>query len=154
MDISPQIYTHVEQIFLYKAGLSLNNDVAVPFFKSENTAKNMFFYSGLTLAWYRWPIRSPHRFSLTAHLIPLEPLGTGGLANVPHKCALITFFGKVNYISNLWTSFLTDAPTVIYCLAMYPWIYTCISRFFNKKTRLDNEITVISFEFNHRLYTL
>ena len=30
-DKSPKICTHVEQIFLYKAGLLLNIDVAVPF---------------------------------------------------------------------------------------------------------------------------
>ena len=39
-DKSPQICTHVEQIFLYKAGLLLNIDVAVPFYKSKNIAKN------------------------------------------------------------------------------------------------------------------
>ena len=33
MDESPKICTHIEQIFLYKAGLLLNIDVAVPFFK-------------------------------------------------------------------------------------------------------------------------
>ena len=32
---SPQICTHVEQIFLYKAGLLLNIDVAVPFLKKS-----------------------------------------------------------------------------------------------------------------------
>ena len=31
-DKSPKICTHVEQIFLYKAGLLLNIDVAVPSF--------------------------------------------------------------------------------------------------------------------------
>ena len=39
-DKSPKICTHVEQIFLYKAGLLLNIDVAVPFLKSKNIAKN------------------------------------------------------------------------------------------------------------------
>ena len=39
-DKSPKICTHVEQIYLYTAGLLLNIDVAVPFFKSENIAKN------------------------------------------------------------------------------------------------------------------
>ena len=70
------------------------------FFKNKNIAKKMFFYSGLTLGWYCWPIRSPNRFWLTAHHIPLEPLGASGLANVPHKCTLIRFFCKVNNISN------------------------------------------------------
>ena len=79
--------------------------------------KKVFFYSGLTQGWYRWPIRSLYRFWLTAHLIPLEPLGAVGLANVPRKCTLIKFFRKVNSIS------ITDAPAVIYCLAIY------ISRF-------------------------
>ena len=36
----PKICTYAEQIFLYKAGLLLNTDVAVPFLKSENIAKN------------------------------------------------------------------------------------------------------------------
>ena len=39
-DKSPKICTHVEQIYLYKAGLLLNIDVAVPFLKSKNIAKN------------------------------------------------------------------------------------------------------------------
>ena len=33
--------------------------------------------------WYRQAITRQHWFWLTAHIIPLEPLG---LANVPHKC--------------------------------------------------------------------
>ena len=37
-DKSPKICTHVEQIFLYKAGLLLNIDVAVPFLESKNIA--------------------------------------------------------------------------------------------------------------------
>ena len=37
---SPQSCTHVEQIVLYKAGLLLNIDVAVPFLKSKSIAKN------------------------------------------------------------------------------------------------------------------
>ena len=41
-DKSPKICTHVEQICLYKAGLLLNIDVAVPFLKSKNIAKNCF----------------------------------------------------------------------------------------------------------------
>ena len=40
MDKSLKIWTHVEQIFLYKAALLLNIDVAVPFLKSKNIAKN------------------------------------------------------------------------------------------------------------------
>ena len=39
-DKSPKICTNVEQIFLNKAGLLLNIDVAVPFLKSKNIAKN------------------------------------------------------------------------------------------------------------------
>ena len=38
-DKSPKICTHVEKLFLYKAGLLLNIDVAVPFLKSKNIAK-------------------------------------------------------------------------------------------------------------------
>ena len=41
-DKSSKICTHVEQTFLYKAGLLLNIDVAVPFLKSKNIAKNCF----------------------------------------------------------------------------------------------------------------
>ena len=39
-DKSPKMCTHVKQVFLYKAGLLLNIDVAVPFLKSKNIAKN------------------------------------------------------------------------------------------------------------------
>ena len=39
-DKSPKICTHVLQIFLYKAGLLLNIDVAVPFLESKNISKN------------------------------------------------------------------------------------------------------------------
>ena len=49
---------------------------------------------------YRRPIRGLYLFWLAAHIIPLEPLGTSGLANVPHKCTLIRFFCKVNNILN------------------------------------------------------
>ena len=41
-DKSPKICTHVEQIFLYKVRLLLNINVAVPFLKSKNIAKNCF----------------------------------------------------------------------------------------------------------------
>ena len=41
-DKSPKMCTHVEQIFLYKAGLLLNIDNAVPFLKSKNIAKTGF----------------------------------------------------------------------------------------------------------------
>ena len=64
-DKSPKICTHVEQIFLYKAGLLLNIDVAVPFFKSKNIAKNVFPFSVHLIARvcrYRRPIRCPHLF--------------------------------------------------------------------------------------------
>ena len=43
--------THVEQIFLYKAWLLLNIDVAVPFLKSENIAKNCASIQG-----WRWVV--------------------------------------------------------------------------------------------------
>ena len=36
---SPKSCAHVEQIVLYRAGLLLNIDVAVPFLKSKNIAK-------------------------------------------------------------------------------------------------------------------
>ena len=41
-DKSPKIFTHVERIFLFKAGLSLNIDVAVSFFKSTKNAKTVY----------------------------------------------------------------------------------------------------------------
>ena len=44
-DKSPKICTFVEQIFLYKAGLLLNIEVAVPFLKSKNIAKQLCFHS-------------------------------------------------------------------------------------------------------------
>ena len=43
--------THVEQIFLYKAWLLLNIDVAVPFLKSKNIAKNCASIQG-----WRWVV--------------------------------------------------------------------------------------------------
>ena len=45
-DRSPQIYRRVEQIFLYKAGLLLNIDVAVPLFKSKNIAQKCVTIQG------------------------------------------------------------------------------------------------------------
>ena len=44
-DKSPKICTHVEQIFVYKAGLLLNIGVAVPFLESKNIAKKLCFHS-------------------------------------------------------------------------------------------------------------
>ena len=43
--------TRVEQIFLYKAWLLLNIDVAVPFLKSKNIAKNCASIQG-----WRWVV--------------------------------------------------------------------------------------------------
>ena len=65
-DKSPKICTQVEQIFLYKAGLLLNIDVAV---KSKNVA-TVFPFSVHLIA------RMCRR--LTAHNIPLELLSTSG----------------------------------------------------------------------------
>ena len=42
MDKSPKICTHVEQIFVYKAGLLLNIDVAVPFLQLKYCQKLCF----------------------------------------------------------------------------------------------------------------
>ena len=64
-DKSPKICTHVEQINLYKAGLLLNIDVAVPFLKSKNIVKTVFPFSVhliATVCRYRRPIRCPHLF--------------------------------------------------------------------------------------------
>ena len=55
MDKSPQICTHVEQIFLYKAGLLLNIDVAVPFLKSKNIAKNCV---SIQCTPHSWPFKN------------------------------------------------------------------------------------------------
>ena len=52
--------TRVEQIFLYKAGLLLNTDIALPFLKIKKYCQKLCFYSGFTLGWYRQPIRSSH----------------------------------------------------------------------------------------------
>ena len=115
-DKSPKICTHVEQIYLYKAGLLLNIDVAVPFFKEKILPKTVFPFSAYLIARvgrYRRPIRGLHLFWLTGHFIPLEPLGASGLANVLHKCTLIMFFCKVNNILNQWTIFRTVALAVI-----------------------------------------
>ena len=51
MDRSPKICTREEQMFLYKAGLLLNIDVAVPFLKSKNIAKNCASIQG-----WRWNV--------------------------------------------------------------------------------------------------
>ena len=42
-DKSPKICTHVEQIFLYRAGLLLNIDIAVPFLKVKILQKKPVF---------------------------------------------------------------------------------------------------------------
>ena len=101
-DKSPKICTHVEQLFLYKAGLLSNIDVAVPFSKSKNIAKNCVsiqctpHYQSVSVS----PTNQMPAFIwLTAHNIPLELLGASAswwLANVPHKCTLVRFFCKVN----------------------------------------------------------
>ena len=51
MDRSPKICTRVEQMLLYQAGLSLDIDVAVPFLKSKNIAKNCASIQG-----WRWVV--------------------------------------------------------------------------------------------------
>ena len=62
MDKSPKMYTHVEQRFLYKAGLSLNIDFAVPFLKSENIAKNCFSIQGWCWVGTAGPSEAPIDF--------------------------------------------------------------------------------------------
>ena len=47
-DKSPKVWSHVEQIFLYKAGLLLNIDVAVPFLKSKKYCQKLCFHSVYT----------------------------------------------------------------------------------------------------------
>ena len=83
-DKSSNMCTHVEQIFLFKAGLLLNIDVVVPFFKSKNIAKNCVSIQcaphcpGGSVS----PANQMPAFIwLTAHIIPLEPLRASGLAN-------------------------------------------------------------------------
>ena len=64
-DKSPKIGTHVDQIFLCKVGLLFNIDVAVPFLKSKNIAKNCVSIQctpHTRVCRYRRPIRCPHLF--------------------------------------------------------------------------------------------
>ena len=81
-DKSPKICTHVEQIFLYKAGLLLNINVAVPLLKSKNIAKNCVSIQLYTSLPGCVGIADQSDvciyFDLTAHNILLELLGASG----------------------------------------------------------------------------
>ena len=110
-DKSPKICTHVEQIFLYKAGLLLNIDVAVPFLESKNNAKNCVSVQctphcqGVSVS----PTNQMPTFILIdSPQCPTRATWRQWLANDPHKCTLVRFFCKVNNFE-LMKHFLTDA---------------------------------------------
>ena len=120
-DKSPKIFTHVEQIFLYKAGLLLNIDVAVPFLESKNIAKNCVSIQctphcqGVSVS----PTNQMPEFILIdSPQCPTRVTWRRWLANVPHKCTLVRFFCK-EYNFELMENFLTDALSVIESLAIY-----------------------------------
>ena len=124
-DKSPKICTHVEQIFLYKAGLLLNIDVAVPFLESKNIAKNCVSIQctphcqGVSVS----PTNQMPAFILIdSPQCPTRVTWRRWLANVPHKCTLVRFFCK-EYNFEFMKNFLTDALSVIESLAIYSWIY-------------------------------
>ena len=96
---SPKICTHVEQILLYKAGLLLNIDVAVPFLKSKNIAKNCVSIQctphcqGVSVS----PTNQmPAFIMIDSPQYPTRAPRREWLANVPNKCTLVRFFCKVN----------------------------------------------------------
>ena len=98
-DKSPKICTHVEQIFLYKAGLLLNIDVTVPFLKRKNIAKNCVFIQctphcqGVSVS----PTNQMPAFILIdSPQYPTWATRRQWIANFPHKCTLVRFFCKVN----------------------------------------------------------
>ena len=98
-DKSPKICTHVIQTFLYKAGLLLNIDVAVPFLKSKTIAKNCVSIQctphcqGVSVS----PTNQMPAFILIdSPQYPPRATRRQWLANVPHKCTLVRFFCKVN----------------------------------------------------------
>ena len=99
--MSPKIYSRVEQIFLYKAGLSLNSDVTVPFLKSKNIAPKTVFLFKVDAGLVPLANQEPPSILTDSPPYPTRVSGRpGGLSNVPHKCTLIRFFCKVNNISN------------------------------------------------------
>ena len=125
MDKSPKICTHIEQIFLYKAGLLLNINVAVPFLKSKNIAKNCVSIQctphcqGVSVS----PTNQMPPFILIdSPQYPTRATRRQWLANVPHKCILVRFFCKVNNFE-LMNNFSHRCTASIYRLAMHSWIY-------------------------------
>ena len=87
-DKSPKICTHVEHIFLYNAGLLLNIDVAVPFLKRKNIAKNCVSIQctphcqGVSVS----PTNQMPAFILIdSPQYPTRATRRQWLANVPHK---------------------------------------------------------------------
>ena len=98
-DRSPKMCTHVEQIFLYKAGLLLNIDVAVPFLKRKNISQNCVSIQctphcqGVSVS----PTNQMPAFILIdSPQYPTRDTRRQWLANVPHKCTLVRSFCKVN----------------------------------------------------------
>ena len=89
--MSPKIYTRVERIFLYMAGLSLNSDVAVPFLKSKTIVKNVFLFrvdAGVV------PLTNQEPPSILIESPPYPTLGHGDLANVLINAPSLGSFAK------------------------------------------------------------
>ena len=72
-------------------------------------------------------------------------------ANVLHKCTLVRFFCKVNNfeLMNNFSHWCTASN-----LEFSNSFLNIFHRFFDKQSRLNNKTTIISFEFNHKLYKL
>ena len=116
-DKSPKICTHVEQIFLYKVGLLLNIDVAVPFLESKNIAKNCVSIQctphcqGVSVS----PTNQMPAFILIdSPQCPTRATWRQWLANVPHKCTLVRFFSQ---------SLDTDVQRPFYSVAIVALLY-------------------------------
>ena len=98
-DKSLKICTHVEQIFLYKAGLLLNINIAVPFSKSKNIAKNCVSIQ-CTPHWQVVSVspvnQMPAFILIDSPYYPTRASRHQWLSKVPHKCTFIRFFCKVD----------------------------------------------------------
>ena len=111
---SPKSCTHVEQLVLYKAGLLLNIDISVPFFKSKNIAEKCVSIQctphsqGVSVS----PTNQMPAFILIdSPQYPTRAARRQLLANGPHECTLVRSFCKMNNFE-LMNNFLTDALPV------------------------------------------
>ena len=138
MDKSPKGCTHVEQIVLYKAGLSLNIDISVLFFKSKNIAKKCVSIQctphcqGVSVS----PTNQMPAFILIdSPQYPTRATRRQWLANVPHKCTLVRFFRKVNNfeLMNNFSHWCTASD-----LEFSNAFLNIFHFFFNKKSWLNN----------------